>query len=1363
MARRTNFIDGSDSFREQNLRFVRNEFEDNVNQFFGGANPSGNIQQQQQAPPRDALIVQPTPDGNELDSRRQFLRQLGASPAVAHALAMRTLEVPNFDLRHFQRRRYRLSVELGDRQSQPEIDAVVLQSIGTLVEKSEQNRIQSRPRTPSPPRNINWHNNRDISPQQIERSRPRTRDVDDNIRGRPRGAPGLREILPSGPIEAGPPPGRRNDVPPAGRRDDNFPPGRRDVAPQGRRNDSPPVPHGRRNDCPPSPRINVPQGRRNDVSPGRRDAVPFGPTHNISPARRGGHRDAIPSANVPIVRRNEAQPGRREAVPSGPRNDVQPGPRENVSQGRRDAAPSGPRDNVPAARRNNRSDAVPPAHRDIVPPTRRNASGARENVPSGRRAPPGPGAAIPTVPMDSIPPRGQPIAGAGPRKTVPPVHIDPVPQVGRKQVVPQGPSAVLPPVRGKHGPHGRVEPVAGRGPPSLGKPAGPPVRGKPNPPNRRNNSAGPPGRVEPVTGRLAHVPPGRRQPGPPGRRDNSQGFVERIDLTEMSSHVCSPPHFDGGRNDSYPNNHPDRFPNNRNENFEINNRGMDAEFCGQPDFNDPRFNDANRGPGPDAFLVNQRQNIDRDDDFQRQQHGFDRPQGQPIFMGNPNTEFCDSEPNFGGQQQQSRQMGGRPQIGNNYQRFFHNDQVTILRTDLVDHNERNFDGNFGDRSPDNFGPNDRRFEGNCRNLGDAPRFNDDRDGRQFMDEERIRGQQQADNFGRPQEQRNENWRFYNSEPERSHHFDRSLERNDPNNRDLRFNLNNDPNNRELRFNLNNDDRNAHGRDRIDRIDRNDRFVDDDNCRDQMMFNDSGPGPFQSNQIQFGGDHRFENDGDFDQQRRQFDGDFNQFPQREFDSFRDDFQPNHYQVNVDIDYQDRGDQRRPMDRRNDRSGSGYRNPNAHNQERNTARNTNRSNQPREATRNANFGGSHENRTNSSADRAAKAPRNSNPVARGGKSTAGPNPSQNQKKPNQSTIPVKGGNPVGKNTLAGPNQEATTVRNLANPGGVPKPAAAATPGPRKLPGKPPEANPRAGQKRTAEEALPVGGEVKRRKVIKGKRFLIGGRKLPYVAFDQVLPQEEAESYAVTFFEQTPNYNTNVYANEDGKVVQGHEDDDSSDTDSLELPENTRGGGRQYGKKQKLNRMRKEWTALYRTKSYKDWDCWWTDYKWCGNEINKVLEKFENRNLQHRFIPIYKRYTTEQVVNTVLKLGHVALEKNTFNVQRNMRAIFLLMDSTFLQNLKMENIEQLENLIRRVPNHLWLYKLRSMVYMWSKYHEILKDPPKTLRKAIHNAYARKWKTPMFHWLAKQAFDELHAISEISWPDHNRLYPGIKKPTKK
>nr|NP_609590.1 PIH1 domain containing 1, isoform A [Drosophila melanogaster]AAF53221.1 PIH1 domain containing 1, isoform A [Drosophila melanogaster]AAL28740.1 LD15349p [Drosophila melanogaster]ACL89118.1 CG5792-PA [synthetic construct] len=59
MSRRSNFIEGNDNFRDQNLRFVRNEFEDNINQYFGGADPEGSGPQQK-PPPRDSLIVQPT-------------------------------------------------------------------------------------------------------------------------------------------------------------------------------------------------------------------------------------------------------------------------------------------------------------------------------------------------------------------------------------------------------------------------------------------------------------------------------------------------------------------------------------------------------------------------------------------------------------------------------------------------------------------------------------------------------------------------------------------------------------------------------------------------------------------------------------------------------------------------------------------------------------------------------------------------------------------------------------------------------------------------------------------------------------------------------------------------------------------------------------------------------------------------------------------------------------------------------------------------------------------------------------------------------------------------------------------------------
>ncbi|KAH8378129.1 hypothetical protein KR093_009461 [Drosophila rubida] len=66
MARRNNFLDGNDNFREQNLRFVRNEMEDNFNQFFGGSNNNAadnnvEIAPNAAAPPRDSKVVQPTP------------------------------------------------------------------------------------------------------------------------------------------------------------------------------------------------------------------------------------------------------------------------------------------------------------------------------------------------------------------------------------------------------------------------------------------------------------------------------------------------------------------------------------------------------------------------------------------------------------------------------------------------------------------------------------------------------------------------------------------------------------------------------------------------------------------------------------------------------------------------------------------------------------------------------------------------------------------------------------------------------------------------------------------------------------------------------------------------------------------------------------------------------------------------------------------------------------------------------------------------------------------------------------------------------------------------------------------------------
>ncbi|XP_030564969.1 uncharacterized protein DDB_G0287625-like isoform X2 [Drosophila novamexicana] len=166
MSRRSNFIEGNDNFREQNLRFVRNEFEENINQYFGGTETAGTGPTAGNgAPPRDSIIVQPTPGNGEakpfrsveLDQRSQYFRQLGLNRSRAHALAVGSLKVPDFNLRDIQRQRYRMSVEAGD-ERQADVDAFIVKEVTAMID-SRQERLKQRPRTPPPPRDIDWHGN----------------------------------------------------------------------------------------------------------------------------------------------------------------------------------------------------------------------------------------------------------------------------------------------------------------------------------------------------------------------------------------------------------------------------------------------------------------------------------------------------------------------------------------------------------------------------------------------------------------------------------------------------------------------------------------------------------------------------------------------------------------------------------------------------------------------------------------------------------------------------------------------------------------------------------------------------------------------------------------------------------------------------------------------------------------------------------------------------------------------------------------------------------------------------------------------------------------------------------------------------
>ncbi|XP_030383710.1 putative uncharacterized protein DDB_G0282133 isoform X2 [Scaptodrosophila lebanonensis] len=256
-----------------------------------------------------------------------------------------------------------------------------------------------------------------------------------------------------------------------------------------------------------------------------------------------------------------------------------------------------------------------------------------------------------------------------------------------------------------------------------------------------------------------------------------------------------------------------------------------------------------------------------------------------------------------------------------------------------------------------------------------------------------------------------------------------------------------------------------------------------------------------------------------------------------------------------------------------------------------------------------------------------------------------------------------------------------------------------------------------------------------------FQIGGFKLPYIHRGTLpLSTSKDNSYAVRFFAQIPDYTTNRFSDkecsDDGDPAINSEDDSSIDSaeDDRKPIKNTKKGLPTLNNK----KMRKEWIKVYREKNYKCWKSWWMDYKWCGDAINQELGQFKSVNLKLRFlqIPYNRNKGNSEVIDRVMKSGHFALEKNLSNFYRNMKAIFNMMNETFLENLTPQQTEQIQNMIRGVPNHIWLYKMRSMLFVWCKYREYSRLPNSGSKLRKINA---KWKKPVFHWLAKQAFEEI------------------------
>ncbi|KAL7741457.1 hypothetical protein ACLKA6_000780 [Drosophila palustris] len=305
---------------------------------------------------------------------------------------------------------------------------------------------------------------------------------------------------------------------------------------------------------------------------------------------------------------------------------------------------------------------------------------------------------------------------------------------------------------------------------------------------------------------------------------------------------------------------------------------------------------------------------------------------------------------------------------------------------------------------------------------------------------------------------------------------------------------------------------------------------------------------------------------------------------------------------------------------------------------------------------------------------------------------------------------------------------------------------------LPNPAAAARARLGQKRDAESVNTEQPTKKQKLAARKYVFLVGGFKLPYINKNlKELPQPEEKSYAVTFFEQTPIYNTCIYAQDNdgaGVIIDTDDDDgdDNSDDDQDGPCPNMQPvsmGKRKLGAIRK--RIDKTWTKVYRLNNYKCWHTWWKAFKWCELEMNKKLEKFGNLNIKSKFLPTYPKKSTKQVIDMVMKSAHFALQENTRKHFRDSKTLYVLMNDTFLENLRYPVIEQLQNMIRGIPNHMWVYKMRSMVYLWAEYFKIAS--PKNGNPRDFVAIQAKWRSPVFHWLCKQSFDELKAISAIEW----------------
>lgn len=258
-----------------------------------------------------------------------------------------------------------------------------------------------------------------------------------------------------------------------------------------------------------------------------------------------------------------------------------------------------------------------------------------------------------------------------------------------------------------------------------------------------------------------------------------------------------------------------------------------------------------------------------------------------------------------------------------------------------------------------------------------------------------------------------------------------------------------------------------------------------------------------------------------------------------------------------------------------------------------------------------------------------------------------------------------------------------------------------------------------------------------------FFIGDFKMPYVSYETSLWRER--SYAVRHFKRSPDFIIREKFSKQLPIVQ-HIYNDMMDIS--DLSDDSNGRLTVFSSSRFRNKLCLEWTKIYRARDYRSWEGWWRDFRNIDVDIKEQLKNFDCFNVKYNFMMPKGASAASDLVNRALG----ALQKNRNNYLGNMKVMYTIMDHNFLGNLSLETTAKLQDAIRSVPNHLWVFKLRSMIYMWYNYSQVIKT--NNTGDGMYQAVLKQWKSPVIHWLAKQAFMELKSISKLEFPQFSEIF---------